>query len=326
MSFQSCRLIVVLVMIQDKQASPALRIAVIGVGGIGSAFAFQLARTGGHRVTAVARPGSLRLEQLMRAKGIVNTQHEQAELEVADKLDEQVSYDLVLVTLLAHQVKAVLPALQRSAAKAILFMFNNFEPEQLRDAVRAERCSFGMPFLQARLDGDGKLSAKIGAAGQKSKINNQEWVNLFNAAGLPAVFESNMLLWLRCHVPLAAAFESVSVATMRRGGGASWNEAMVIARGAQASFTLIEQLGYRIYPSGKAFLHASPAWVLAGILWSMSRISSFRELLATAVNECRALVDVLLASASRDGSANLVNAIAAMKPEQKEAGRQTAVS
>ena len=305
------------VIIQDKQASPALRIAVIGVGGIGSTFAFQLARTGGHQVTAVARPGSLRLEQLMRAKGIVNTQDEQAKLEVVDKLEEQVSYDLVLVTLLAHQVEAVVPALQRSAAKAILFMFNNFEPEQLRDAVGAERCFFGMPFVQARLDGAGKLSAKIGAAGQKSKINNQEWVNLFNAAGLPAVFESNMLLWLRCHVPLGAAFESVSVAAMRRGGGASWKEAMVIARGAQASFTLIQRLGYRIYPSGKAFLHASPAWVLAGILWSMSRIPSFRELLATAVNECRALVDVLLASASRDGSVNLVNAIAAMKPEQK---------
>jgi len=303
--------------IQGKQASQTTSIAVIGVGGIGSAFAFQLARVGGHQVTAIARPGSLRLEQLGRTGGIVNKRNEKAELEVLDKLDEQVRYDLVLVTLLAHQVEAVLPRLQRSAAKAVLFMFNNFEPERLRDALGADRCSFGMPFIQARLDGDGKLSATIGALGQKSKINNQKWVELFNQAGLPAVYEANMALWLRCHVPMGAAFESVSVAAMRRGSGASWAESMVIARGAQASFTLIHRLGYKIYPTGKAFLQASPPWVLSSILWLMSRVPSFRELLSTGLIECRALVDVLVANASRNGSANLVNAIALMKPELK---------
>ena len=303
--------------VQDKQASPALRIAVIGAGSIGSAFAFQLVRAGGHQVTAIARPGSLRYEQLKRAGAIVNTKDERAELQVTDKLDEQVPYDLALVTLLAHQVEAVLPALQRSAAKTILFMFNNFEPERLSEALGAERCSFGMPFIQARLNQDGKLTAKIGAAGQKSKIDHHAWVNVFNAAGLPAVLESNMFLWLRCQVPLGAAFESVSVAAMRRGGGASWKEAMVIARGAQESFTLIQRLGYRIYPSGKAFLHASPTWVLASMLWSVSRITSFRELLATGLNECRALVDALVASASRNEQSISVNTIAAMKPAQK---------
>ena len=85
--------------IQGKQASQTTSIAVIGVGGIGSAFAFQLARVGGHQVTAIARPGSLRLEQLGRTGGIVNKRNEKAELEVLDKLDEQVRYDLVLVTL-----------------------------------------------------------------------------------------------------------------------------------------------------------------------------------------------------------------------------------
>ena len=317
MPLQLCRPIIDSMNIEKKQASSALQIAVVGVGGIGSAFAFQLARTGRHQVTAVARPGSLRFEQLKRDGGVVNTKLEWAELGVADRLDEQVPYDLVLVTLLAHQVEAILPALQRCRAKAILFMFNNFEPEQLRDAVGAERCSFGMPFLQASLDGDGKLTAKIGAGGQKCKISNQAWVDVFNAAGLPAVVEPKMFLWLRCHVPLGAAFESVSVAAMRRGGGASWKEALVIARGARESFTLIQRLGYHLYPSGKAFLHASPTWVLASILWSLSRISSFRELLATGLNECRALIDVLIASASSNGYATSVDTIAAMKPALK---------
>jgi 2-dehydropantoate 2-reductase len=40
-----------------RSASP-LHIAIVGAGRIGSAFAFQLARTGNHDVTVVARPGS----------------------------------------------------------------------------------------------------------------------------------------------------------------------------------------------------------------------------------------------------------------------------
>lgn len=302
---------------RDKQAGSGLRIAVIGVGGIGSAYAFQLSRIGKHQVTAIARPASLRYEQLIRDGAIVNTAGERAEVQVADKLDEELAYDLVLVTLLAHQVSSVLPALQRSTAKAFLFMFNNFEPEELRDAIGTERCCFGMPFIQARLNHDGKLSAKIGAGGQKSKIDRQRFVEVFQSAGLPAVVEANMLLWLRCQVPLGAAFESVSVAAMRRGAGASWKESMVIARGARESFTLIQQLGYRLYPSGKAFFHASPPWVLAAVLWSVSRIPSFRELLATGLNECRALVDTLVAYASRPGQSVSINTIAAMKPTQE---------
>ena len=76
----------------------ALRIAVIGVGGIGSTFAFQLARYG-HEVTAVARPGSTRLEQLRRDGGVINIKEERADLFVRDRLDEEITFDLVLVTL-----------------------------------------------------------------------------------------------------------------------------------------------------------------------------------------------------------------------------------
>ena len=193
-------------------------------------------------------------------------------------------------------------------------MFNNFEPEKLRDAVGADRCSFGMPFIQATLDSEGKLNAKIGTGGQKSKMNSKECAGVFKEAQLPAVFEPDMLLWLRCHAPLGAAFESVSVAGMRRGGGASWTESIVIARGLQESFTLIQRLGFRLYPSGKARLQASPVWLVAGILWFMSRIRPFRELLATGANECRALVDVLATNASQAQPPVSVQQILGMKP------------
>ena len=295
-------------------SSESLRIAVIGLGGIGSTFAFQLARTGHHDVTVIARPASLRLAQLQRDQGIVNIKGERAEVRVLDTLDEQSPYDLVIVTLLAHQVDAVLPSLKRSTAKSVLFMFNNFNPERLRDAVGPDRAAFGMPFVQATVDAEGRLSATIGAGGQKSKISRQAWVGVFLAAGLPAVLEPNMLLWLRCHVPLCIAFQSVSVAGMKRGGGATWAESMVIARGAQESFALIRGLGHQLYPSGKSVLYASPSWVVAGMLWSMSHIRSFRELLATGAGECRALVEVLVAAAPRSKPSVSTVRIQAMKP------------
>lgn len=292
----------------------SLRIAVIGAGGIGSTFAFQFARASGHAVTVVARPGSKRLQQLRRDQAIVTVAGERAEVEVADALDEGQAYDLVLVTLLAHQVDAIVPALRRSRAQRIQFMFNQFDPERLRDAIGAERCSFGMPFVQASLDGDGRLQSKIGAGGQKSKMSEARWVRVFEAAGLPAVLEPKMLLWLRCHVPMCIAFESASVAGVRREGGATWGEAMVLAQGVRESFTLIERMGYEVYPGGKKLLMRSPSFVTAGTLWGLSRIRSFRELLATGAGECRALVDVLVSRAAEVRPVVRVGRIAAMKP------------
>ncbi len=293
----------------------SLRIAVLGAGRIGSAFAFQLARVGHHEVTVVARPGSARLQQLQRDGGIVSVKGERAEVRIADTLDEQTPYDLIIVTLLAHQIDAVLPALQRSRAKSVQLMFNCFEPERLRDAIGAERCTFGMPFVQASFEGDGKLKAIIGAAGQKTLLGQQRWVDVFKAAGLPAALETDMPLWLRCHAPLCVAFESVSVAGERRGGGASWGEAMALARGMHECFALIKGLGYRVYPRGKVRLGGCPAWVVAAMLWSLSRIRSFRELLATGKEECRALVDVMVAATPRAKPAVSVTKIQAMTPE-----------
>ncbi len=294
--------------------SPPLRIAVLGAGKIGSTFAFQLADGGHHDVTLIARPNSVRLQQLQREGAVVDVRGRRASVRVSGELDEQVPYDLVIVTLLAHQVEAVLPALQRSAAACIQFMFNSFDPERLQEAVGEARCSFGMPFVQAMLDGDGRLKATIGAAGQKTIMGRQRWVDLFAAAGLPAAFEPDMPRWLRCHAPLCVAFESVSLAGKQRGGGASWYRALVLARGLHAAFALVETLGSAVYPRSKRLLKRCPAPAVAAMLWSMSRIPSFRELLATGEAECHALLDAMVAAAQRANQISLVPALEAMRP------------
>ena len=295
-------------------SSSPLKIAVLGSGKIGSTLASQLARVGRHDVTVIARPGSVRLQQLQRDGGVIDVAGDRAEVRVTDSLDEQAPYDLLIVTLLDHRAQAMLPSLQRSAAKSVLFMFNTFHPERLQAAVGASRSAFGMPFVQATLDSDGRLKATIGAAGQKTLLGEPRWVDLFNAAGLPAVLEPDMPLWLRCHVPMCVAFESVAVAGQRRGGGASWGEATVLARGVHEGFKLIKGLGYDIYPNAKRLIDASPIPVLATTLWSMSKIAAFREVLATGKAECQVLVDVLAAAAPLSKQPVDVARIEAMKP------------
>ena len=298
-----------------KLSSPSpLKIGILGPGKIGSTFAFQLARAGRHDVTVIARPRSERLQQLQRDGGIVDVNDERAMVVVADTLDEQVPYDLLIVTLLDHQTQGMLPSLQRSNAKSIQFMFNTFHPERLLDAIGIDRCAFGMPFVQATLDEDGRLKSTIGAAGQKTIMSQQRWVDVFNAAGLPATVEPNMTLWLRCHVPVCIAFESVAVTAVRRNGGASWGEAMTLARGVHEGYKLIKGLGFGIYPNAKKLIYASPIPVSAATLWSMSRIASFRELLSTGKSECQALVDALVASAPLSTKQIDVPRIKAMKP------------
>ncbi len=295
-------------------AATPLAIAVLGCGNIGSAFALRLARAG-HQVTVIARTGSTRLLQLRRDDGIIEVDGSRTAVRVSDELDPKVPFDLLIVTLLAHQVGSVMPALQASAAGCVLFMFNTFEPEALVEAIGAERCALGMPFVQAKLDGDGRLKASIGTGGQKTLLNGQRWVDLFATAGLPAVLESGMPAWLRSHAPLCVAFEAVSIAGMRRGGGASWRQAFVLARGVHAAFRLIEALGYPLHPGLKRIIRRSPAAALGAMLWAMSRVRSFRELLATGSAECDALVDAMLAAASRTGLSAPVAAIAATKPK-----------
>lgn len=275
-------------------ASP-LSIAVLGSGAIGSTFAYQLAHAG-HAVTAIARPNSSRLDQLRRDQAIVLTTGEKASLRVADQLDEHTAYDLVLVTTLAHQAAALLPPLQRSQAKSVQFMFNTFEPERFQAALGVERSSVGLPFVMSTLDDDGRLKTTISSR-RKTLHGKQRWKTLFDQAGIPSAYEANMPLWLRCHAPLCIAMESISFSAQQRGRGASWAEARKVARGLHGGFKIVEALGNPLYPASKKRLNDLPDNLLAGMLWFLSKNKTFRELLATGVQECRALIDGIVEAA-----------------------------
>ena len=62
-------------------------------------------------------------------------------------------------------------------------------------------------------------------------------------------------------------------------------------------FAIVKGLGYRLYPSTKSTMYAVPNFLIAFLLWGLSRIPAMRENLATGLTECRALIDTMVAAA-----------------------------
>lgn len=272
-----------------------MKIAVVGPGGIGSTFAFQLARAG-HEVTVVAR--GKRLEQLQQSKAIVSASGERAAVQISAELDATTEWDLVLVTVLASQVEAVLPALVASAAKTVMFMFNTFEPlARLRDAVGSARFAFGFPAILASLE-DGKLTSKIVTRGMLTTVTDAAWAKVFADAGIPAVVHPDMESWLRTHAALVVPVMIASVLAYTRQAGVSWTEAMTLARATEEGFRLVRKLGNTITPEPIVVVSRLPTPMVAALLWTLSRHPAIRKAGAAGPGEPRALIDAMAAAAS----------------------------
>jgi 2-dehydropantoate 2-reductase len=279
-----------------------MRIAVVGPGGIGSTFAFLLARAG-HDVTVVAR--GKRLEQLQRDPAIVNTSGERAAVRVSSALDATTGWDLVLVTVLVSQVDAVLPALAASAAKTVMFMFNTFEPlTRLRDAVGPSRFAFGFPAILARVE-EGKLASKVVTRGFLTTVTDPAWAKVFTDAGIPAVVHADMESWLRSHAALVVPVMLASVTAHTRGSGVSWGEATNLARAMAEGLGLVRRLGNSITPAPVAMVSRLPTSLLASLLWTASRLDVIRKAGAAGYGEPRALIDAMSAAGAGETPALL---------------------
>ncbi|PCC73718.1 2-dehydropantoate 2-reductase [Nannocystis exedens] len=271
-----------------------MKIAILGPGGIGSTFAFQLARAG-HDVTVIAR--GARLAYLEREQAIVKNTGERAAVRVQGALDPATEWDLVLVTVLASQVDAVLPALAASAARTILFMFNTFEPlDRLRDAVGRERAAFGFPAILAWLD-DGVLTTRIVTRGPLlTPVSDPAWAPVFTAAGVPTVVEPDMQSWLRTHAAFVVPGMIASVRAHERRVGISWSEAMALARASDEGFRLVRRLGDAVVPAAMVTYSRLPTVATAALMWAMSRSPSIRRSGAAGPGESRTLIDMMSAA------------------------------
>jgi len=271
-----------------------MQIAIIGLGGIGSTFAFQLSEAG-HDVTVVAR--GTRLEQLRHAGAIVTVEGARAAVHVSGEFDTTTDWDLVLVTVLASQVDVLLPALSASAAKSVMFMFNTFQSlDRLRDAVGPERFAFGFPAIGAALD-DGRLSSTILRRGMLTTTSDPNWAKVFTEAGIPATVHQDMESWLRTHAVVVVPAIIAGSTALRRGTGISRAEAVGLARAMKEGFQLVRHLGNSVTPAPIAIISRSPAPVVATLLWILTRLEVFTNTIAVApADEARMLIDEMTAA------------------------------
>ena len=267
-----------------------MKIAVVGLGGIGSTFAFQFAQAG-HDVTVVAR--GKRLEQLQRDNAIVHSAGKRAAVRVSAALDAATPWDLVLVTVLAHQVDAVLPALRACAANTIMFMFNTFETlDRLRDAVGPARFAFGFPAILASVD-DGQLNSQIVTRGMVTTVTDAAFAKVFTDAGIPAVVHSDMESWLRTHAVFVVPVMILIGESYSRQAGASWTDSMRLARAMDEGVRVVRQLGNAITPAPMGVVSRLPTSVRATLMWTLSRVPAIRKLGAAGFGEPRALIDAM---------------------------------
>jgi 2-dehydropantoate 2-reductase len=275
-----------------------MQIAIVGPGAIGSVFAFQLARAG-HDVTVVAR--GARLAFLEHEKAIVLGSGERAAVGVSAALDTDVSWDLVLVTVLATQVEAVLPALRASAARTVMFMFNTFESlAPLRAAVGDSRFVFGFPGGVFALLVDGRIHPQIRSG---TTVGDAKWAAVFDAAGIPSVVDDDMQSWLRTHAAMVAPLMAIGTVVCARGGGISWPEANKYAAAMAAGVGIVKAAGNELRPSGVRTLLSLPHWLHTAMLWLMSRTKVLRDLGALGATEPRMLIDMMSAAAPEQAAA-----------------------
>lgn len=272
----------------------AMRIAVVGLGGIGSTFAFQLSRAG-HQVTAVAR--GARRERLERDGAVVTVDGRRAPVDVAATLDPTTAWDLVLVTVLASQVAAVLPALAESRAKTVMFMFNTFESLQpLRDAVGLGRFAFGFPAIVASVR-DGVLRSTIVSLGMVTTVTDAAWARAFADAGVPTVVHPDMESWLRTHAAFIVPIMAAARLAHERHAGIGWRDSTELARAMREGFRLVHEVGSSVTPAAMSAVSRAPNAVIAALLWALTRLPWFRDVGRAGPSEPRTLIDMMSSAA-----------------------------
>jgi 2-dehydropantoate 2-reductase len=248
-----------------------------------------------------------RLAWLEREQAVVLGSGERAAVTVRSALDEQWAWDLVLVTVLATQVDAVLPSLRVSAAHAVMFMFNTFESlEPLRQAVGPERFAFGFPGGVFALMKDGRVQPQIRSG---TTASDAKWAALFTEAGIPCVVEDDMQSWLRTHAAMVAPLMAIGTIVHARGSGVSWQEASVHATAVEAGVRIVQAAGNELRPASVRTLLTLPHGILTATLWALSRTKTLRDLGALGATEPRMLIDMMQASA-----ADLAAPLSAIRP------------
>jgi len=292
------------------------KIAIIGAGPVGCAFAVHLVKAG-HDVTIVGR--GQRLANLEENGGVLTKKSEKATeisktpVKAVGSLDTSQPWDLVLLTVTEYQFDEPLFATLKACPKTteILFMFNTFASlDKYFDVLGKERCIMGFPAISAFFY-DGALVHKFISFGQITIISSPEWRSIFSSAGITVVHEPDMQSWLRTHAAMVVGVMSAAVAAAKRKSGATWAEAQLSAGAAREGFALVKKLGNSITPNFIYYLgFAAPSFVLTALIWVLTRVPSVRnnsQVLPNWEREMLGLTESIIAAAPSDDDVRLIS-------------------
>ena len=302
-------------------ATDKKKIAIIGAGPVGCAFAVHLVKAG-HEVTIVGR--GQRLAALQENGGVLAKKSEKATeitktpVKAVSSLDttQAARWDLVLLTITEHQFDDRLLATLQACPDStqILFMFNTFASlDRYLDVLGKERCIMGFPAVMASFY-DGALVHKFLGFGQVTIVSAPEWRTLFAAAGIPCVHEPDMQSWLRTHAAIAVGIMSAAVAASKKKSGVTWAEAGLSAGAAREGLRLVMKLGNRVTPRALYYLGvAAPNFVLTGFVWALSRVPSMRDnpQVANWEREFLGLAESIIAAAPSEDDVRLIRQLKA---------------
>jgi ketopantoate reductase len=195
-----------------------MKILVLGAGVIGTTYAWQLSNTG-HDVSLLVRKSKRELaerqgihirykdERLKKSEPMEVTYHPVA----VDQFSAQEAYDLIIVSVRAHQLDELLPVLVAGSGKAdILFFGNNWwGEERIRKFLAPEKYIFGFSRLVGgwRTDkgidciffDNPELVTMLGERDGQITPRLQNLRDLFEKANLRPVISQDILGWLSIH-------------------------------------------------------------------------------------------------------------------------------
>jgi 2-dehydropantoate 2-reductase len=202
-----------------------IRILIYGAGVIGSIFAYKL-KTGGNDVSILAR--GKRLEDLTKygliIKDNIFQKEYKTEINVVERLNKEVYYDMILVIMQRQQVSQILPILKENISPLIIFIGNNPSgaSEYLKFIEKGRiLIGFGGPggykeehkIIAAYVDDAilyvGELDRKI-----SDRLKNIK--SIFTKSGIKVDLSENIDAWLKCHMALISPLAMGGYAAKKR--------------------------------------------------------------------------------------------------------------
>ena len=195
-----------------------MKILMLGAGVIGTTYTWQLSNAG-HDVTLLVRPSNR--EKIEREGIRIRCKDERQKPATAtevtyrprviDKLRPEASYDLIVVSVRAQQLDAVLPQLAAGAGQSdVLFFGNNWwGDERIRQHLPAERYFFGFSRLvggwrngnqvECIIFNTPGLETMLGEKDGQMTPRLQNLVDVFKQANLKPAVSHDILGWLAVH-------------------------------------------------------------------------------------------------------------------------------